>query len=66
MSFIQKIIDYTSSHQEVFYEKGILKNYAKLIGKVCFTVSCSMKLLAGGCNVIKKETLTQVKFVKVL
>ena len=62
VSYRNQSIDfnYRSSYQEVFYEKGILKNYAKFIGKDCFWVPCLMKLLAGGCNIIKKKTLTQV------
>ena len=43
---------------EVFYKKGVLKNFAK------FTEKTPMP--ASACNVMKKETLAQVFYPKIL
>ena len=51
---------YRGSHPEVFYKKGVLRNFAKFTGNTCARVSFLIKLQASACNFIKKETLTQV------
>ena len=62
------LIIYRSSRQEVFCNKGVLKNFTKFTGKhLC--QSLFFNKIAGGkkclffgqaCNFIKKETLVQV------
>ena len=48
---------YRSSHQEVFCEKGVLRNFAKFTGKhLCQSLFFNKAAL----NFIKKETLAQV------
>ena len=45
---------------EVFFKKGILKNFAKFTGNTCSRVFFLIKLHKVACNFIKKETLVQV------
>ena len=56
------IVHFGSSSLEVFFEKGVLGNFAKFTGKhLC--KSLFLKKVAGlrqACNFIKKETLAQV------
>ena len=49
-----------SSRPEVFYKKGVLKNFAKFTGKHQCQSLFLIKLLAEACNLIKKKTLAQV------
>ena len=53
---------YRSSQPEVFYQKGVLKNFAEFIEKpLCQSLFLiKFKALAWVCNLIKKETLAQV------
>ena len=44
-----------SSRPEVFYKKGVLKNFAKFTGKHLCQSLFLIKLLAEACNVIKKR-----------
>ena len=46
--------------KEVFYEKGVLKNFAKFIGKYLCQSLFFIKVALSACNFIKKATLTQV------
>ena len=48
-----------SIRQEVFYKKGVLRNFARITGKHRARVSFLIKLQAA-CNFIRKETLAQV------
>ena len=48
------------SRPEVFCEKGLLKNIAKIKENTCVRVSFLANLQASGCNFIKEETLAQV------
>ena len=49
-----------SSCPEVFCKKGVLRNFTKSTGNTCATVSFLIKLQAGACNFVQKETLGQV------
>ena len=49
-----------SSRPEVFYKKGVLKNFAKFTGKHLYQSLFFNKVAGATCNVIKKETLAQV------
>ena len=51
---------YRSSHLEVFYKKGVLRNFAKFAKKLLCKSLFFNKVVGGACNFIKKETLTQV------
>ena len=51
---------FRSSHLELFYQKGVPRNFAKLTGKHLCQSLLSVKLQAQACNFIKKETLAQV------
>ena len=51
---------FRSSRSEVFCEKGVLKNFAKLTGKHLCPSLFFNKVAGAVCNVIKKETLAQV------
>ena len=56
------------SRLEVFYKKGVLRNFAKFTRKHLRQSLFLIKLQAEACNFIKKETLTQVfscKFCKI-
>ena len=48
-----------SSHPEVFCEKGVLKIWENSQEDTCARVSFLIKLQAGACKFIKKETLAQ-------
>ena len=48
-----------SSCQEVFYKKGVLRNFAKFTGEHCARVSFLIKFQAA-CNFIKNNTQAQV------
>ena len=50
-----------SSRQEMFYKKGVLRNFAKFTEKHRTRISFFIKLQAA-CNFIKKETLALVLF----
>ena len=47
-----------SDHQDVFYKKRVLRNFAKFTGKHRARVSLLIKLQAA-CNFIKKEILAR-------
>ena len=49
-----------SSHQEVFWEKVILRNFTKLTGKQLCQGLFFNKVAYKACNFIKKEALAQV------
>ena len=49
-----------SSRPEVFYEKGILRNFAKFIGKHLRQKLFLIKLQSKACNFTKKKSLEQV------
>ena len=49
-----------SSHPDVFFEKGILRNFSKFTGKYLCQSLIFNKTAGGTCNFIKKETLAQV------
>ena len=57
-----KLSQYRSSRAEVFYEKGVLRNFAKFTRKKLPGARDSFltKLQAEAGNFIKKETLVQV------
>ena len=44
----------------MFWEKGVLRNFAKFIGKHLYQSLFSNKVAGAACNFIKKETLAQV------
>ena len=44
---------------EVFYKKGVLKNFAKLTGKHLCQILFLNKVAGAASNFIKKETLVQ-------
>ena len=61
MELFVKIVDglkFRSSRPEVFYEKGVLRNFAKFTGKHLAAPATLLKKRL--CNFIKKETLAQV------
>ena len=51
------IYSFRSSHLEVFWKKGVLRNVAKFTGK---HLCQSLLLQPQACNLIKKQTLAQV------
>ena len=51
---------YRSNHPEVFYKKGILKNFAKILGKHLCRSLFFNKVAGGADNIILKETPAQV------
>ena len=59
-AFCMVITNHTISFPEVLYEKSVLRNFTKFIGKHLSTVSFLIKLQDSACKFIKKETLTQV------
>ena len=52
--------NFRSNRPEVFSKKGVLKNFAKSQENTCARVSFLIKLLFQGCNLIKKDALTQM------
>ena len=52
--------EHRSSRPELFYKKGVLRNFAKLIENARARVSFLIKLQAEACNFIKKDTLALV------
>ena len=52
--------NFRSNRPEVFSKKGVLKNFAKSQESTCARVSFLIKLLFQGCNLIKKDALTQM------
>ena len=51
---------FRSSRPEVFFKKGVLRNFAELTRKHLYRGSFLIKLLPSACNFIKTESLTQV------
>ena len=51
---------YRSSRPEVFCEKGVLRNFAKVTGKHLCQSLFFNNVAGAACNFIKKETLAQV------
>ena len=49
-----------SSRPEVFFKKGVLRNFAKFIGKNLCQSLFFNKIAGKTCSFIKKETLAQV------
>ena len=49
-----------SSRSEVFYKKGVLRNFAKFSGKHLCQSLFLIKVAGLSCNFIKKETVAQV------
>ena len=49
-----------SSRPDVFYKKGVLRNFAKLTGKHLCQSLFFNKVVGLACNLIKEETLAQV------
>ena len=51
---------FRSNRPEVFRKKGVLRNFAKVIGKHLCQSLFLIKLQAEACNFIKRETQTRV------
>ena len=54
------ITGFRSNRPEVFYKKGVLRNFAKFTGKHLCQSLFFNKVAGTACNFIKKETLAQV------
>ena len=51
----------SSRHPELFCEKGVLKNFAKLIEKHLCQSLFKQSCVPEACNLFKRETLTLIK-----
>ena len=58
--YIPTIHNRRSSCPEVFFKKGVLRNFAKFTGEHLCQSLFFNKVAGGACNFIKKETLAQV------
>ena len=55
--------DYRSSRPDVFFKKGVFKNFAKFTGKPLCQSLYFNKVAGQACNFIKIETLAQEVFL---
>ena len=53
-------LNYKSSRPDVFCQKGVLRNFAKVTGKHMCQSLFFNKVAGGACNFIKIETMAQV------
>ena len=57
---VKSVFKVRSSHPEVFYKKGVLRNLTNFTAEHLCQVSFLIKLQTSACNFIKKVTLAKV------